>query len=66
MRFFSSVEMLPLSAFPIFGAPHNVFDGVHRKWLWLTGKEHATFCRKQTILAEELHRLDFAGIPAMF
>jgi hypothetical protein len=68
LRFFPSVEMLPLSAFPMFGAPHNVFDGAHRKWLWLTGKEHATgtlknycfpFCRKQTILAEELHRLNF-------
>ena len=68
LRFFPSLKILPLSSFPMFGAAHNVFVGAHRKWLWLTGKEHATgtlknycfpFCRKQTILAEELHRLDF-------
>ena len=66
--FFPSVKMLPLSAFPMFDAPHTVFNGTHRKWMWLTGKKHAKgtlknycfpFCHKQALLAEQLDRLDF-------
>ena len=63
LRFFPSVEILPLSSFPMFGAPHNLFDRKSRKWLWLTDKPHATgtlknyafpFCRAHTVLVEEL------------
>ena len=38
----SQVEMLPLSSFPMFGAPQNVFDRKLRKHMWLTTKPHAT------------------------
>ena len=34
--------MLPLSSFPMFGAPQNVFDRKLRKHVWLTTKPHAT------------------------
>ena len=33
LRFFPPVNMLLLSTFPMFGVPHNVFDGAHSKWL---------------------------------
>ena len=68
LRFFPSVEILPLSSFPMFGAPHNLFDRKSRKWLWLTDKPHATgtlknyafpFCRAHTVLPEELPKLPF-------
>ena len=42
LRWFPNVEMLPLSAFPMFGSPQNVFDRKLRKHVWLTTKPHAT------------------------
>ena len=68
LRFFPSVEVLPLSSFPMFGAPHNLFDRRLRKHFWLTDKAHATgtlknyafpFCRPQTIRPHEIERLPF-------
>ena len=68
LRFYPSVEILPLSSFPMFGSPHNLFDRRLRKNVWLTGKAHATgtlknyafpFCRKQTVLPHEIDRLPF-------
>ena len=68
LRFFPSVEILPLSSFPMFGTPQNLFDASLRKNLWLTEKAHATgtlknyafpFCRAHTVLASELPALGF-------
>ena len=68
LRFFPSVEILPLSSFPMFGSPQNLFDRRLRKHFWLTDKAHATgtlknyafpFCRPQTVLPHEISRLPF-------
>ena len=68
LRFWPDVEILPLSSFPMFGEPHNLFDRAKRKWLWLTEKPHATgtlknyafpFCRPHTVSVDELHLLPF-------
>ena len=68
LRWFPNVEMLPLSAFPMFGSPQNVFDRKLRKHVWLTTKPHATgtlknyafpFCRAHTITVDELGQLPF-------
>ena len=68
LRWFPDVEMLPLSAFPMFGSPQNVFDRKLRKHVWLTTKPHATgtlknyafpFCRAHTITVDELGQLPF-------
>ena len=39
-RFFPHLEILPLSSFPMFGSPHNLFDKTLRKNVWLTDKAH--------------------------
>ena len=71
LRFFPTVEMLPLSCFPMFGSPQNLFDASQRKWFWLTGKAHATgtlknyafpFCRAHTVEPHELPRLPYPYI----
>lgn len=68
LRFFPSVEVLPLSAFPMFGSPQNLFDGRIRKHFWLSDKPHATgtlknyafpFCRPQTVRPHEVGSLPF-------
>ena len=68
LRWFPNVEMLPLSSFPMFGAPQNVFDRKLRKHVWLTTKPHATgtlknyafpFCRAHTVTVDELGQLPF-------
>merc|ERR1711907_188118 len=68
LRFFPSVEILPFSSFPMFGAPKNLFDAGQRKHFWLSDKPHATgtlknyaypFCRPQTVLPEELPLLPY-------
>lgn len=68
LRFFPDVEILPLSSFPMFGTPCNVFDKSLRKHFWLTDKPHATgtlknyafpFCRPQTVLPHEIKTLPF-------
>ena len=64
----SQVEMLPLSSFPMFGTPQNVFDRKLRKHVWLTTKPRATgtlknyafpFCRAHTVTVDELGQLPF-------
>ena len=68
LRFFPDVEILPLSSFPMFGTPQNVFDRRLRKHFWLTHKPHATgtlknyafpFTRPHTVLPEEIAKLPF-------
>jgi len=68
LHFFPSVEMLPFSCFPMFKHTKDLFDPAFRKWLWLTGKPHATgtlknycfpFCRPQCVKADELDQLPF-------
>ena len=68
LRFFPSIEILPLSAFPMFGTPCNLFDAKLRKHFWLTDKPHATgtlknyafpFCRPHTVLPHEISALPF-------
>lgn len=52
----------------MFGDPKNLFDSSQRKWMWLSGKPHATgtlknyafpFCRQHTVQPHELYQLPF-------
>jgi len=68
LRFWPHVEILPLSSFPMFCHPANLFDASLRKWVWLTDKPHATgtlknyafpMSRPHTVLESEMHALPF-------
>ena len=68
LRFWPHVEILPLSSFPMFCHPANLFDPSLRKWVWLSDKPHATgtlknyafpMARPHTVLPSELHALPF-------
>merc|ERR1719428_1135700 len=65
---FTTIELLPFSAFKMFSDLKNIFDPSKKKWLWLTDKQHATgtlknycfpFCRPQHVTMSELNALPF-------
>jgi hypothetical protein len=67
-RYFPSIDMLPLSRFPMFDSPKNLWDPSKPHWAWLTDKKQAPgelmnfafpCCRPQHVLASEMHLLPF-------
>lgn len=67
-RFIPSIDMLPLSRFPMFDSPKNLWDPTKPKWAWLTDKKQAPgelmnfafpCCRPQHVLPEEMDMLPF-------
>eukprot|EP00928_Gymnodinium_smaydae_P033108 TRINITY_DN23809_c1_g1_i2.p1 TRINITY_DN23809_c1_g1~~TRINITY_DN23809_c1_g1_i2.p1 ORF type:complete len:393 (-),score=33.56 TRINITY_DN23809_c1_g1_i2:409-1587(-) len=68
-RYVRNIDMLPLSRFPMFDSPKNLWDGNLTHWAWLTEKEHQpgtlmTYAfpmhgRKQYVLPSELDTLPF-------
>jgi len=68
-RYFPGLDILPLSSFPMFSTPKNLWDGSFTHWAWLTEKEHQpgtlmNFAfpmhgRKHYVLPSELDSLPF-------
>jgi len=68
-RYYPSLDILPLSRFPMFDAPKNLWDPAMNHWAWLTEKEHMpgtlmTYAfpmhgRKPYVMPEELDLLPF-------
>jgi hypothetical protein len=67
-RFIPDIDMLPLSRFPMFDSPKNLWDPARSHWAWLTEKTHApgqlmTFafpmCRPQCVQPSEMDSLPF-------
>jgi hypothetical protein len=71
-RYFPGLDILPLSSFPMFSTPKNLWDASFTHWAWLTEKEHQpgtlmNFAfpmhgRKQYVLPSELDSLPFKYI----
>jgi hypothetical protein len=67
-RIWTSIDMLPLSRFPMFDSPKNVWDPSKPHWAWLTDKKQAPgelmnfafpCCRPQHVLPSEMDLLPF-------
>jgi hypothetical protein len=67
-RIFPDIDMLPLSRFPMFDSPKNLWDPSKPHWAWLTDKMQAPgelmnfafpSCRPQHVLPSEMHMLPF-------
>lgn len=65
---FSHLDMLPLSRFPMFDSPKNLWDPSRSHWAWLTDKKQAPgelmnfafpMCRPQHVLPSEMDLLPF-------
>lgn len=67
-RFIPAIDMLPLSRFPMFDSPKNLWDPQQPHWAWLTDKRQAPcelmnfafpMCRPQHVLPSEMDLLPF-------
>eukprot|EP00401_Gymnodinium_catenatum_P051232 CAMPEP_0117581180 /NCGR_PEP_ID=MMETSP0784-20121206/65658_1 /TAXON_ID=39447 /ORGANISM="" /LENGTH=397 /DNA_ID=CAMNT_0005381411 /DNA_START=455 /DNA_END=1648 /DNA_ORIENTATION=- len=67
-RFIPDIDMLPLSRFPMFDSPKNLWDPARCHWAWLTDKKHASgqlmtyafpMARLQHVLPFEIDLLPF-------
>lgn len=67
-RMYPGIDMLPLSRFPMFDSPKNLWDPSKSHWAWLTDKKQAPgelmnfafpCCRPQHVLPSEMDLLPF-------
>merc|ERR1719197_1773003 len=67
-RFIPDIDMLPLSRFPMFDSPKNLWDPSKSHWAWLTDKKQAPgelmnfafpMCRPQHVTGSEFDMLPF-------
>lgn len=67
-RLIPTIDMLPLSRFPMFDSPKNLWDPQQPHWAWLTDKKQASgelmnfafpMCRPQHVLPSEMDLLPF-------
>lgn len=67
-RLIPDIDMLPLSRFPMFDSPKNLWDPAKSHWAWLTDKKQASgelmnfafpMCRPQHVLPSEIETLPF-------
>lgn len=67
-RIFPDIDMLPLSRFPMFDSPKNLWDPSKPHWAWLTDKKQQPgelmnfafpCCRPQHVLPSEMDLLPF-------
>mmetsp|Transcript_18945 Transcript_18945/g.34315 ORF Transcript_18945/g.34315 Transcript_18945/m.34315 type:complete len:548 (+) Transcript_18945:89-1732(+) len=67
-RLIPDIDMLPLSRFPMFDSPKNLWDPSKPHWAWLTDKQQAPgelmnfafpMCRPQHVMPSEMDRLPF-------
>jgi hypothetical protein len=67
-RLIPDIDMLPLSRFPMFDSPKNLWDPAQPHWAWLTKKTHGSgelmtfafpMCRPQHVLPAEIDTLPF-------
>lgn len=67
-RLIPDIDMLPLSRFPMFDSPKNLWDPTTPHWAWLTEKKQAPgnlqnfavpMCRPQHVLPSEIDKLPY-------